>query len=259
MTTPSSKSSSKFEERGVAFQIPRNSLALLMVAQAIVVLPHAWQLPPWIIAAGLFCGFWRSMVYQGRWDYPRQWVKAVLVLTSGAAVAISARYGLSLEAASSLLIIAFALKLIEMKSRRDAYIVIYLCYFTIATEFLFNQSIAIALYGLGAFVVVTAAMIGLNQLHTDVHPLRTLRVSALLVVQALPLMVVLFLFFPRIAPLWSVPLPNQATTGISDVVTPGDIANLVQSDAIVLRAVFDAGQNPSALNIIFMRLILMNR
>ena len=167
MTTPSSK----FEERGVAFQIPRNSLALLMVAQAIVVLPHAWQLPPWIIAAGLFFGFWRTMVYQGRWDYPRQWVKAVLVLTSGAAVAISARYGLSLEAASSLLIIAFALKLIEMKSRRDAYIVIYLCYFTIATEFLFNQSIAIALYGLGAFVVVTAAMVGLGE-NPDRRPCR---------------------------------------------------------------------------------------
>ena len=65
---------------GVAYQIPRNSLALLMAAQVAVVLPYLFQLSPWIVAVGLFCGMWRSNVYLGRWDYPQRWVKAGLVV-----------------------------------------------------------------------------------------------------------------------------------------------------------------------------------
>ena len=68
------------------------------------------------------------------------------------------------------MIAAFALKLIEMKSRRDAYLVIFLSYFLIATQFLFDQSIVVAAYQLAAFMVVTAALVGLHQLHTQSPP-----------------------------------------------------------------------------------------
>jgi transglutaminase-like putative cysteine protease len=138
-----------------------------------------------------------------------------------------------------LLIVAFALKLVEMRSRRDAYLVIFLCYFVIATEFLFEQSIAIAAYELLAVILVTAAMVGLNQMHSRIRPLVSLRTAAVLVLQAAPLMLVLFLFFPRLAPLWSVPLPGGAQTGITDRVAPGDIASLTRSDEIAFRANFD--------------------
>ncbi len=224
---------------GVAYQIPRNSLALLMFAQVVVVLPFALQLSPWIIAVGLFCGYWRAGVYQGRWSYPHRWVKALLVVASVVGVAVSGAGAFSLETAASLLILAFALKLIEMKSRRDAYLVIFLAYFVIATEFLFDQSILVAVYELGAICVVTAAMVGLNQLHTRVRPLASLRDASKLVLQALPFTLVLFLFFPRIAPLWTVPLPTAGKTGITDVVKPGAIASLTQSDDLAFRVVFD--------------------
>ena len=223
---------------GVAYQIPRNSLALLMIAQVVVLVPYALQLSPWIVGVGLFCGGWRMGVYQGRWDYPRRWIKALLVIASFLGVAFSGVGVFSLEAAASVLILAFALKLIEMKSRRDAYVVIFLGYFAIATQFLFDQSIAIATYEFAAICVVTAAMVGLNQLHTRVRPWVSLKLAATLVLQALPFTVVLFLFFPRIAPLWTVPLPNSATTGISERVTPGDVASLTQSDELAFRVVF---------------------
>lgn len=225
---------------GVAYQIPRNTLALLMVAQVLVVAPYALQLSPWIIGVGLFCGYWRSAVYQGRWDYPHRWVKVVLVGASFVGVALSGVGAFSLEAAASILILAFALKLIEMKSRRDAYLVIFLGYFAIATQFLFDQSITIALYEFLAICVVTAGMVGLNQLHTRVRPWVSVRLASTLVLQALPFTIVLFLFFPRIAPLWSVPLPNVGKTGISDVVKPGAIASLAQSDELAFRVVFTA-------------------
>ncbi|MEE8245133.1 MAG: DUF3488 domain-containing protein, partial [Pseudomonadales bacterium] len=236
-----SRQADKAAALGVAYQIPRNSLALLMIAQAVVVLPHAAQLSPWVIAVGLFCGYWRMRVYQGRWDYPQRWVKAVLVLGSVAGVIGSGISAISLEAATSLLILGLALKLIEMKSRRDAYLVIFLSYFVIATEFLFDQAMSVAVYEIGATIVVTAAMVGMNQLHTRVRPLVSLRLAASLVLQALPLTIVLFLFFPRIAPLWTIPLPGGAVTGISDRMTPGDVANLARSDELAFRVVFDEG------------------
>lgn len=231
--------------RGVAYQIPRNTLALLMVGQVVVVAPYLFHLSPWIVGVGLFCGYWRTGVYLGRWDYPRRWIKAVLVAASFGGVVVSGVEVFSLEAAASLLILAFGLKLIEMKGRRDAYLVIFLGYFIIATQFLFDQSIGMAAYQLCAAVVVTAAMVGLNQLHTRVRPLESLRVSLLLLLQALPLTVVLFLLFPRVAPLWTVPLPSNATTGMSDHMKPGDVAQLTRSDELVFRAVFPGGVPPN--------------
>ena len=232
------------EALGVGYQIPRNSLALLMVAQAVVVLPHAAHITLWIIGVGFVCGCWRWMVFQGRWDYPRRWVKALLVVASVIGVGVSGKNVFSLETATGLLIVAFALKLVEMKSRRDAYIVIHLCYFIIAAEFLFDQSIGVAFYGVLAMIIVTAAFVGLHQLHTRVRVATSLRTAAVLVSQAVPLMLVLFLFFPRVAPLWSVPLPGGARTGISDHIAPGDIAALTRSDDIAFRAVFDGAIPP---------------
>ena len=225
--------------KGIDYQIPRNVLALLMFAQVVVLAPHFAQLSPWILAVSLFCGYWRSMVYQGRWAYPPGKIKLVLVVAAFVGVAINGKGAFSVETATAVLVLSYALKLIEMKTRRDAYLIIFLSYFVIATEFLFSQGMLIALYEIVAALVVTAAMIGLNQQQTDVRPVASMKLAAALLGQALPLTLFLFLFFPRIAPLWNVPLPSGASTGISDRVTPGDIADLAQSDEIAFRVVFD--------------------
>lgn len=242
---------------GVAHQIPRNSLALLMVSQVVVILPLAIYISPWIVAVWLFCGYWRAQVYLGRWGYPAGWVKAVLVVGSTIGLGMSGYSTLGLEAATSLLVLAFSLKLVEMSNRRDAYLLIYLSYFLIANAFLFNQSMVLAGYEFLAAIVITAAMVGMNQLQSRVRPLASLRVAAGLILQALPLMLVLFLLFPRIAPLWSIPMPSAATTGIGDHLTPGDIANLALSDAVAFRVAFD-GEIPPARELYWRGLVYSN-
>ncbi|MDA1076051.1 MAG: DUF3488 and transglutaminase-like domain-containing protein [Proteobacteria bacterium] len=242
---------------GVAYQIPRNSLLLLMISQVVVVLPHVQQLSLWIIAVCLICCYWRARVYQGRWDFPMRWVKALLVVASVVGVALSGVAAFSLEAATSLLVLAFALKLVEMKSRRDAYLVIFMSYFVIATQFLFDQSIPVAVYEICAMIVVTAAMVGMNQLHTRVRPMASLKLASGLVLQALPFTLILFMFFPRIAPLWTVPLPSGASTGISDRIKPGDVASLTQSDELAFRAVFE-GRIPMSAALYWRGLVYSN-
>ncbi len=224
---------------GVAYQIPRNSLALLMVSQVVVILPLVVHISPWIVGVTAMCGYWRTQVHRGRWGYPAGWVKTLMVVGSVAGIALSGYKSFALEAAASLLVLAFSLKLVEMKNRRDAYLVIYLSYFLIATAFLFDQTMALTAYEVLAAVVVTAAMVGMNQLQTRVRPVASLWVAVGLIFQALPLTLVLFLLFPRVAPLWSIPLPSAATTGISDRITPGDVANLTQSDELAFRVTFE--------------------
>ena len=55
---------------------------------------------------------------------------------------------------------------------------------------------------------------------------------------SLPLALVLFVVIPRLPSLWKMPQQKQATTGLSDQVTPGDIAELSRSSELAVRAAF---------------------
>lgn len=178
-------------------------------------------------------------MYLRKAGYPSLGAKVLLVTLGTVGALFSGPELLSLEVFVSIVVLAFAFKLVEMSSRRGAFLVIFLCYFIIAAEFLFGQSLPLALYQIFATVVVNAAMIGLNQMHTDARPLGSARLASSLVLQALPLAVVLLLFFPRLLPLWSMPLPGSATTGLADKMTPGDIATLSQSGDPAFRVAFD--------------------
>lgn len=228
------------------YQVPRNSLAWMLAAQVAVIAPHATRLVPWILAACGACAIWRIMIYKGRWSYPKRWAKAMFV--AGGMIGVPAGYGrhfFRLEPAVALLIVAFVLKLLEMQRKRDAFLVIYLAYFVAATEFLFYQTIPAFIYVSAVVVMITAALIGLNQTLGHHSPLHTLRLSGTLLAQSAPLMIALFIFFPRIGPLWTVPLQTQTgRTGIADRLTLGDIATLTRSPELAFRVTFDGAAPP---------------
>jgi transglutaminase-like putative cysteine protease len=230
---------------GVLDQIPRSSLVLLFVAQAAVIAPQVPRLSPWILGVWLVCVVWRVLVYQGRWGYPGTITKAGLILLAAVGVGVGHGQLYGLDPASALLVVAFSLKLLEMHDRRDALVVIYLAYFVLAVEFLYGQSMALTAYQLGAALLVTASLVGLHQSWSRPRTRESLRTAAVLMLQAVPLTIVMFVFFPRVAPLWSVPLPDAASrTGISDEMTPGDISSLGNSDELAFRAEFE-GEAPS--------------
>ena len=241
------------------FQIPRNSLVWMLAAQIAVIVPHVPRLPVWVTLICVGCGLWRVMVYQGRWSYPGRWTKVVFVIAGlvGIGVGYQGRvYGL--EPAVALLVIAFVLKLLEMQHKRDAYIVILLGYFVAITEFLFFQSIPYALYILFSVVLITAALIGLNQTQSHRQPLKTLKLAATLMVQSIPMMLVLFVLFPRISPLWTVPLESQAAkSGVTDRMSPGDIASLSLSPELAFKASF-SGAIPGPSQLYWRGLVLEN-
>ena len=238
------------------YRIPRNALTLLLAAQILVILPHIGRLPIWLTLFCTGCIAWRIMVYQGRWSFPGKWIKTCFVF--GGILGISVGYGtlLGLEPWVGILIVAYVLKLLEMHQQRDAYTVIVLGYFVALTEFLFEQSIPYALYMFFCVTLITGALLGLNRTADNVRPRQTLQRAFLMLLQSLPLMLVLFVLFPRISPLWTVPLQtNVAKTGVSDSLAPGDIAELVQSDELAFRATFD-GEIPAFNDLYWRGLVL---
>ncbi|MFT6037702.1 MAG: transglutaminase-like putative cysteine protease [Candidatus Azotimanducaceae bacterium] len=240
-----------------SFQIPRNSLGWLLAAQIAVIAPHFSRLPIWVALICAACVLWRVMVFQGRWSYPGRWTKALMVV--GGLVGIGVGYQgrvYGLEPAVALLVIAFVLKLLEMHHKRDAYIVILLGYFVAITEFLFFQTIPYALYMLFAVTLITAALIGLNQTQSHHRPMATFTLAARLLAQSMPMMLVLFVLFPRITPLWTVPLESQAAkTGVTDSMNPGDIASLTQSADLAFKATF-SGDLPGFSQLYWRGLVL---
>ena len=225
----------------IQYQIPRNSLVWLLVAQAAVILPHISRIPWWITLVCLACDLWRVMIDQGRWAYPGRWVKVMFVVCGIAGIPLGYQNIYGVEPAVALLIVAFVLKLLEMKDKRDAGIVVLLAYFVALTEFLFLQTIPATLYMLFAVIMITAGLVGLNQTRSHHNPLLTLKTALVLVGQSIPLMLIFFVLFPRISPLWSVPLQTEfGRTGVTNSMSPGDISRLTQSDGLAFKATFKA-------------------
>ncbi|CAE6925330.1 Protein-glutamine gamma-glutamyltransferase [Pseudomonas marincola] len=225
--------------------IPRISLTWLLVAQVLVILPHLSHLPLWVIGLWLACAAWRVQIFRMRANYPSTLLKLGLMIATGCGVFLSRGSLIGLDAGVVLLVGAFILKLLEMRTRRDALVLIFLGFFVVVTAYLFDDSITAALYSVLPVTALLAGLIGLQQSSLASRPWDTAKLAAGLMLQALPIMLLLFVFFPRIGPLWSLPMPGgNAVTGLSDSMTPGDIADLSRSGALAFRASFDGEVPP---------------
>lgn len=233
----------------------RDNLVWLIVAQAVCILPLLLRLPIWIWAVWLLAIVWRVQIHRARWRFPPFWVKLLLGL--GSAGGIYATYNgiASVEPLIGFLVCSFILKVIEMRSKKDAQIVLFIGFVAVAAQFLFAQGMLAGFYGLFSLFILLAAWQSVfvsRYLTLRRHLLRGLT----LVTQSLPFMLVLFVVMPRIGPLWSVPLPDgQGRTGFSDTLELGDIGELVKSPAVAFRASFE-GAPPAASDMYWRGLVL---
>jgi transglutaminase-like putative cysteine protease len=221
-------------------QLPRNALVWIVLSQFALLVPHLGRIPIWVSLVYLLAAFWRLMVYRGQWSFPQGWLKGLLTVTCLAGTYLSYGSLLELEPLVALLLTAYALKLIELQARKDAYLLIFLGYFVVITEFLFSQDIAVVIYMALVVVVITTALVALHQPGQNDFSYGSLRRSCVLLAQAFPLMLVSFVVFPRFDPLWVMPIKgHQAKSGVSDFMSPGDISELSFSDDVAFRVQFD--------------------
>ena len=208
---------------------------------------HLLRMPNWLGGLVLATVLLRIYLAARNERLPGKWLLALVAFGAAAGILLEYRPLLGREAGVSLLVMMLALKLLEGRSQRDGVLLATLGFFLLVTNFLYSQTILTGLYMLGCAWLLIVALITLQfAARWPGWKPPMLRAGALLL-QALPLMLVLFLLFPRIqGPLWGLPHDAYAgLTGLSDNMSPGSLNSLIQSDAVAFRAEF-RGRIPEA-------------
>ncbi|GAA5181426.1 hypothetical protein GCM10025771_28360 [Niveibacterium umoris] len=165
----------------------------------------------------------------------------ILILLAAMSVATTtAHYGTIFGRTPGLALIAMllGLKVLESRNRRDAHVSVQLCFFLQLGYFLIEQSALTAASASVACAIAVTTLLRIEQpeLGTKASAAASLKLIGI----AIPLAVVLFVLFPRLdSPLWGLPTDGrESTTGMSDHMRAGSIANLSLSGEIAFRVEF---------------------
>ena len=226
-------------------QLPREARDTLFLLGVIgwTLLPHLTHLPQWCMALAAVVLLWRARLALANAPLPGRWW---LVGVLGVAAALTFwSYGtlLGKEAGVTLAVVLMALKTLELRARRDAFVVFFLGFFLVLTHFLYSQSLLVALAMLVSIGGLLTALV-LAHMPVGKPGLRQAgRLAGRTALLGAPVMALLFLLFPRIGPLWGVPQDGVATTGLSNSMRMGALAQLALDDSIAMRLKF-AGPVP---------------
>ena len=122
----------------------RDTLFLLGVI-AWTVLPHAGHLPPWCIAMAATVLLWRGALALRSAALPGRWLMVGVLLAVIGLTFWTHRTLVGKEAGVTLLVALMALKTLELRARRDAFVVFFLGFFLVLTHCLYSQSLLTAL------------------------------------------------------------------------------------------------------------------
>ena len=236
----------QFFERGLP-QF-RHLVALAIGVQGIAFLSIA---PIWLFAClAMFCLFLyvRPLAQSG-------FLRFLLIVICVALFFIDYRLAYSVEMASVFLLLVASMKATELGAKRDVLVFVYSMFYLSAVSMLFEQSIGHVVLQILCVVLCLSLLMRLSDSSLGSVKSQFWRVCKMLLL-AIPFAACLFLFFPRFAPLWSLPIKtSHSQTGMSEEMTPGSIAELSQSAERAFRATFH-GAAPSRQNLYWRGMLL---
>jgi transglutaminase-like putative cysteine protease len=222
-------------------RLPREARDTLFLLAVIgwTVLPHASHLPAWSLSLTAAVLLWRARLALINAALPGRWVLFGVLVAALALTFWSYRTLLGKEPGVTLAVALMALKTLELRARRDAFVVFFLGFFIVLTHFLYSQSIGVAI---AMLVSVWGLLTALVLAHMPVGQPSLAQASGLAARTALlgaPVMALLFVLFPRVGPLWSVPQDGISRTGLSNTMKLGSMTEVASDDAIAMRIRFD--------------------
>ena len=222
----------------------RDTLFLLGVI-ALVVLPQTPNLPLWCTLAAAAVLLYRGYLAVKTRPLPGVWLRMGLPLLALPAAFASHGTLLGRDAGVTLVVVLLALKTLELRARRDAFVIFFLGFFAMLTNFFYSQSLLTA-------VAMMLALLGLLTALVNAHlpvgkPSLWLagKTAGGMVLLGAPIMLVLFLLFPRLAPLWGSPTDAMTgRSGLSNSMTVGNIASLALDSSVAMRIRFEGAPPP---------------
>jgi transglutaminase-like putative cysteine protease len=226
-------------------RIPRRPLLWLAAALLFTLPPMFGTLPSWVpllFLVALAAKFWmepkgyrlRSLVWK--------LVLVVLILSL-----LFFGYGSvrGIEPGVSLIVMLTSIKILEAHTAREFHIMVMVAWVLCLCGFFLSQSLAIALCLLIAFTLLLVALIQFHRGSSSAFwpPVRT---AGKLLAQAAPLIILLFLFFPRVTTGLRFQIAPQrgSSAGFSDRLSPGSVSSLANSSEVAFRAEFPDGKIP---------------
>ena len=216
---------------------PDRHITAVLIALIISVAPHIERLTTWVVLWCLMLWSYMFLSLRYRWHWPDTLVRTVLAVIGFGGVVLTFGIRFSGDAYLSLLAVTATLKPLEIRSYRDEMVSLFLSYFIVITSLFNSESLGMTGYMFLSVLITTTILI---QIHHPDSPMKAnLRLSAIIMVQAIPLMMILFFLFPRIrGNLWGFTKGGGGRSGFSDSISPGSVTSLMRSNELAFRVEF---------------------
>jgi len=224
------------------------ALIWLTLTLTLAVAPYVNELPVWLAPAFIAFAGWRGIVAVSHRSLPPQWMLLVLALLATVGVLATYKTLFGRDAGVALLTVMTACKLLESRILRDGVVLVFLGYLLVMSNLLYSQEIPMVAYLLAVVTLMLVSQMLIHRQHAGLTALAPLRLAGKMALAAIPVMLVLFVLFPRIpGPLWGLPKDAyQGRTGLAGEMEPGTISELIQSGSVAFRVRFTGAMPPPA-------------
>ncbi len=217
---------------------PARHVVPVILALAVAMAPHIPDLPLWVIVWCLFMWLYMMVRLETGWPVPGTILRHVLAFAGIIGILATFRVQIGADAFVGLMAVMAGIKPFEMATHRHRMITVLLTYFIIITSLFRSESLWIMLYMFVSVFVTTVALVRIN------HPQGAIRscisLTSRIMALTVPLMVALFLLFPRVQQgLFVMEAPGAGRSGFSEILSPGSISRMTRDPSVAFRADFN--------------------
>ncbi len=235
-------------KKSAAPTIDGRTFDLLGITVVLVLIVHSPHLPWWLSAALAITLGWRLWQRRQRTGRVPTWLKIPLLALLTLAVIVSYGNIFGREPGTALAVGLLILKLIETETTRDVRVGVGFSCFALMSALLIDQGLVSTIVVALGLLPALATLRALEPAQKQSSLPRALLPGLVLLAAAVPMALLAFLLVPRLSePLWGAPTPDEARTGLSDSMSPGNFTDLLTDDRPAMRVTFDGAAPPPDL------------